>query len=453
MNDQINQNQELSSVLKQQYDNLPYPQIPIEKSPDGLYNSLFIHNLVTSYYLYKQQIIDTNNKIILDAGCGSGWKSLVLAKANPGAKVVGIDLSPESVKIAQHRLNYHGYNNAEFYAIEIEQLGQLGYQFDYINCDEVIYLLPSPSEGLQALKSVLKPEGIIRINFHSYYQRFHFLKAQKLFQLMGLFESNPEEMEVEIVLETMQSLKDKTDLKKNTWLNNFSSFNLGSDKCQESVLMNYLLQGDKAYTIPEIFQLLGQTELEFLSMVNWRHWNVRELFNDQNNLPAIWEMGLENISVEESLHIYELLNPVHRLLDFWCVNAQSSPDTIQPLSTWTREDWQKSKVYLHPQLKCAKIKEDLINSLQNQQSFVISTYIPLPTINSVELETNVAACLLNLWEGEKTMAELVDFWLKIQPLDLITCQPLTEKQAWHQVIKTIIKLENFLYVLVEKSAK
>ena len=123
MNNQINQNQELSSVLKQQYDNLPYPQIPIEKSPDGLYNSLFIHNLVTSYYLYKQQIIDTNNQIILDAGCGSGWKSLVLAKANPGVKVVGIDLSPESVKIAQHRLNYHGYNNAEFYAIEIEQLG------------------------------------------------------------------------------------------------------------------------------------------------------------------------------------------------------------------------------------------------------------------------------------------------------------------------------------------
>lgn len=131
--------------MRQQFDEAPYPNVPLEEcaNKDDL-NLLYFHNLITAFYVRNQQVISTEGKLILDAGCGTGYTSLTLATANPGAKIVGVDLSPASVDLAQKRFAYHGLDNAEFFAISIEELPSLGMQFDYINADEVLYLLPNP---------------------------------------------------------------------------------------------------------------------------------------------------------------------------------------------------------------------------------------------------------------------------------------------------------------------
>ena len=74
--------------MRQQYEKLPYPTNSIDAHPRNTYQNLdnfFIHSLVTPYYLRHQRIIDTKDRVILDAGCGSGFKALMLAEANPGA--------------------------------------------------------------------------------------------------------------------------------------------------------------------------------------------------------------------------------------------------------------------------------------------------------------------------------------------------------------------------------
>ena len=151
-----NQKSDIVEKIRQQFNSAPYPKIPLEKSPKDNYQLLYIHNLITPYYLRNQTVIETEGKIILDAGCGTGYKSLILAEANPGAKIVGIDLSEEAVKLARHRLEYHGFENAEFHVLSIEDLPELGLEYDYINSDEVLYLLPDIKAGLKTLKSVLK---------------------------------------------------------------------------------------------------------------------------------------------------------------------------------------------------------------------------------------------------------------------------------------------------------
>ena len=174
--------------IRQQFEFEPYPRIPIDFSPKENADLMFIHNLATAYYLRDRTVISQQNTVILDAGCGTGSNCLALAQANPGAKIVGIDLSAKSVDLAKKRLEYHGIENAEFHALGIGKLPHLGIEFDYINCDEVLYLFPDIADGLRAMKAVLKPQGIIRSNLHSELQRVIYFRAQKLFGLMGLMD-------------------------------------------------------------------------------------------------------------------------------------------------------------------------------------------------------------------------------------------------------------------------
>lgn len=439
-----NQESELIEKIRQQFDNAPYPRVPLEQSPKTDYELLYIHNLVTAYYLRNQKVIETEGKVILDAGCGTGYKSLVLAEANPGARIVGIDLSEEAVNLAQKRLLHHGFENAEFHVLAIENLPQLNINFDYINNDDVLYILPDIAVGLQAMKSVLKPDGIIRANLHSSLQRVNYFRAQALFKAMGLMEVNPRETEIEVARDIMNSLKDDVILKAQTWRPERA-------QDEEWVLMNYLFQGDKGYTVSEMFAALEVSDLEFVSMVNWRHWELTDLFKEPDNLPAFLAMTLPEISVEERLHLFELLQPANRLIDFWCAHPNQAQSFV-PVPEWTLADWRTALVYLHPQLKTAEAREDITNCITSYKPFEISRYVRLPTKVPILIESMMAACLLPLWEGASSVTDLAERWLKLRPLHPVTLEPGSRETAFEEVKKLLITLEAFMYVLLEPSA-
>jgi len=437
-----NQESDLIDQIRQQFDSAPFPRLPLETSPEYEYELLYLHNLVTAYYFRNRKVVNTEGKLILDAGCGSGYKSLVLATANPGAKIVGIDLSEESVKLARHRLQYHGLENAEFYAIKIEELPSLGLQFDYINADEVLYLLPDAVAGLQAMKSVLKPDGIIRTNLHSSIGRAGVFRAQAAFRAMGLMKGAPGNLEVEIVGETMEALQDEIWLKEVTW---------NSDRAKDDgwILANYLLLGDKGCSVPELFALLRASDLEFISMVAWRSWELMNLFKDPDDLPAFLAMSLPETSVEERLHLFELLHPQHRLFDFWCGN----PDRTQafvPVAEWTEADWESARVHWHPQLRTSQAWEDLTNCIASETPFEISRYITMPTLAPVAIDSTIAACLLPLWDGPQSAVSLVEKWLQIRAESAVNLEPAAQETAFDEVKELLTRLEVFLYVLLER---
>ncbi|MEG4310593.1 MULTISPECIES: class I SAM-dependent methyltransferase [unclassified Microcoleus] len=439
-----NQESELIEKIRQQFDKAPYPKIPLDHSPKTDYQSLYIHNLVTAYYLRNQKVIDTEGKVILDAGCGSGYKSLMLAEANPGAKIIGVDISEESVKLARQRLQYHGFNNTDFYALPLEDLPDLGLKFDYINCDDVLYLVPDPVVGLQAMQAVLKPDGIIRANLHSSLQRASYYAVQKVFKIMGLLEENPREMEIGIAKEIIEELQDNVAIKARTW-------NLPVEKNEEWLLANYLLQGDKGYTIPEVFAALREANLEFISMVNWRQWELADLFKNPENLPAFLAMSLPDLPVDLRLHLFELLHPVNRLIDFWCGHPNQA-HSFREVYEWTQSDWQQVRVYLHPQLRTPQLKNDLVNAITNHKVFEISRYVSLPTRVPITVDSMMAASLLPLWETDlpQSVMCLVERWLKLRPLHPITLEQAKPEKAFEEVKELLSSLEVFLYILFER---
>ncbi len=434
---------ELREKIRQQFDTGPYPRLPLERSPKNEANLLYYHNLVNPYYLRNQKVLETKGKLILDAGCGSGYKSLILASANPDAKIVGVDISEKSVELARQRLHYHGFDNTEFHVISIENLADLGLEFDYINCDEVIYLFPDPSVALQAMKSVLKLDGMLRANLHSSLQRVYYYRAQEIYKMMGLMDENPEELEIELVREFMESLKDKVELKTITWDSKFETD-------EERLLMNHLFQGDKGYTITEMFSALRTAELDFISMVNWRQWNLMDLFKEQEveNLPVFLAMSLPETTVEERLHLFELLNPVHRLLDFWCGHPNQERAFV-PIVEWTLSDWQEAQVHLQPQLRTPELKEELVRCITQLKPFEISQQLRF-TDNAVSVDSTVAACLLPLWEESQSMESLVERWQKLKPVDPVTLEPIAEGEALDFLRQALTGLERLSYVLLER---
>jgi ubiquinone/menaquinone biosynthesis C-methylase UbiE len=428
--------------IRQQYDRAPYPRVPLEESPKKNYNLLYKHSLVTPYYLRYQKVVDTKDTLILDAGCGTGFNALILAEANPGSKIIGVDISEASVKLADQRLKFHGFETAEFHVLSIEDLPQLNCQFDYINCDETLYLLPDPIAGLKAMQSVLKPNGILRFNLHSALQRKHFYRSQALFKRLGILDEGQSDEAVQTVVQTMRSLKKDTWLKLMAWKSEWEQ-----PAHQGQILVNHLLLGDKGYTIPDLFAMLESAHLDFISMVNWRYWDVTDLFKDPENLPVIWAMSLENASIQERLRLYELLHPIHRLLDCWCTHPDQ--DHPSPIDEWTDAEWHTALVHLHPQLCHEQIKTELINCLTNAQLFDISAYIPAPALAPVVLQSALAATLLPLWNGPQSIQALVERYLLTQPRDPVSLEPIIPEQAFTQVKRLLQQLQAFLYVLVE----
>ncbi|MCL1466811.1 methyltransferase domain-containing protein [Argonema galeatum A003/A1] len=428
--------------MRQQFENSPYPRIPLDNYPNDI-KFLYIHNIVTPYYLRYKKIIETEGKVILDAGCGSGYKALALAVANPGAKIVGIDISEESIKLAKQRLQYHGFENAEFYVLSIADLPNLGLEFDYINNDEVLYLLPDPGAGLRAMRSVLKPDGIIRANLHSLLQRAKFFRSQEVFKMMGLMDENPQEMEIELVRETMKSLKDNVLLKATTWRPAF-------DRSEERILMNYLFQGDRGYTIPQMFSALRIADLELMCMVNWPYWDLMDLFKEPDDLPVFLGISLPDLSVEEQLHLFELLHPIHRLLDFWCTHPNTA-NPVEPVDEWTGSDWQEALVHLHPQLlRTEELKQELVAGVTNIRRIEISKYLPFAKDPNLGIESTAAACILPLLSGPQSIEVLVKRWKQVRPVNPVTLEPYGDEEAFETVKQLLTTLEKVGYVLLER---
>jgi ubiquinone/menaquinone biosynthesis C-methylase UbiE len=443
-----NSNPEHLEKVRQQFDYRPFPPILPENSKAPDYNFRFIHSLTTPFYLRDRAVTLPTHKVILDLGCGSGLKTIGLAEANPDAEIIGVDVSPRSIEVAQQQLGQHNHLNIQFYNLDLEHLSQLNRKFDYINCDELLYLFPKPSEALKIMAAVLTPQGIIRANLHSALQRQAFSRAQELFRFMGLMEGNPEELEIDLVSSFFQSLKDDTDLKRTTFWKG-SPFQ-GNDK-NTSILMNYLFQGDQSFRINELFTMLEMANLEFLSMVNWRKWDLLSLFQTQSleELPPFLAMAFSQLSTQEQLYLFELIQPIHRLFDFWCCLPQAKREPLA-ISEWQDSHWQKAKISLHPQLQMDAVKQTLILCVRNQSPFHFTQFINLNNPQPVLIESSVAACLLPLWEGPQSVQALVDRRLYLSPYDGVTLQARSAPQVWQEVCQLLQLLESSLHVLIEQ---
>lgn len=102
-------------------------------------------------------------EIILEAGCGVGAQTRIIASQNPESHFISIDISSESVEKASQLACSLGLNNVKFQQADIFHLPFNDASFDHVFVCFVLEHLADYNLALKELKRVLKPQGAITI--------------------------------------------------------------------------------------------------------------------------------------------------------------------------------------------------------------------------------------------------------------------------------------------------
>ena len=189
---------------------------------------------------------------ILVAGCGT-WQAAKYALCRPGARVVGIDVSATSIEHTQNLARKYSLDNLEIEQIPLERVGELGRRFDLVVCTGVLHHLADPEAGLRALAQALKPAGAMNLMVYAPHGRAGVYLLQEFCRRIGIGTSD---REIDELVETLSYLPRQHPLA--------ATLRAARDATNADALADALLNPrDRAYTVPQLFDLLDCGGLAF----------------------------------------------------------------------------------------------------------------------------------------------------------------------------------------------
>jgi len=122
------------------------------------------HWPITKPALEFMQITPEDN--ILDAGCGAGWLSRILAQRAPQGRVIGMDISDEMVRHARQKSL--DFDNIVFVVGGVDEIPWEPNFFQRVISVESSYYWPDPARGIREIYRVLAEGGSawILINYY-----------------------------------------------------------------------------------------------------------------------------------------------------------------------------------------------------------------------------------------------------------------------------------------------
>lgn len=100
---------------------------------------------------------------VLEAACGVGAQTLILARNSPDTNFVSVDIAEVSLKEAQRRIHAEGISKVAFQQADVYDLPFEPDSFDHIFVCFLLEHLPDPVLALENLRRVLRPGGTITV--------------------------------------------------------------------------------------------------------------------------------------------------------------------------------------------------------------------------------------------------------------------------------------------------
>lgn len=113
--------------------------------------------------LIHHDSIFEEGSLVLEAGCGVGAQTKIIAVKNPGTNFVSVDISEDSLKEAEAIIKSLGIVNVGFQKADIFELPFADGAFDSVIVCFVLEHLLNPIQALNELKRVTKKGGTIMV--------------------------------------------------------------------------------------------------------------------------------------------------------------------------------------------------------------------------------------------------------------------------------------------------
>ena len=233
------------------YDRYPYPR-PVESLEQ--YRRLWEdpQRRRADYHLFWPDRPYREDYSILVAGCGTS-QAAKHALRWPAAQVTGIDLSATSVQCTEELKRKYDLKNLQVHQLAIEQVNQLGMDFDQIICTGVLHHLANPDAGLTALHDVLKPDGAMHLMVYAPYGRAGIYMLQEFCRRIGISATDEG---IRDLIAALRALPPGHPLEH--------ILREAPDFRQEAALADALLHPqDRAYSAPQLFDFIERGQMTF----------------------------------------------------------------------------------------------------------------------------------------------------------------------------------------------
>ena len=146
-------------------DGVPYGDYPADfVEGQGDMNRAQFVNLLASEWLAAMPDVDerlrSGSARIADVACGTGWSSIAMAKAYPGAQVDGFDLDPTSIMLARSAAAAEGVGERVDFQVRDAADPALAERYDLVTVFEAIHDMAKPVQALRAMHGLLADGGV-----------------------------------------------------------------------------------------------------------------------------------------------------------------------------------------------------------------------------------------------------------------------------------------------------
>ena len=278
-------------VVSAFYDRFPFPGDPLQDGPPPGYNWRWCHRSVLAS-VYGVIPAGQEQPRILDAGCGTGVSTDYLCHLNPGADVVGVDISDGALAVARERLERSEARQAvRSLRQEQRSLLDLGDEtpFDYINSVGVLHHLREPEAGLAALADLLAPQGLLHLFLYADAGRWEIHRTQKA---LTLFQAGTGRDGLRLGRELFETLPESNRLRRHheqRWAVDCAPDANFADM--------YLHPQETSYNLDRLFAFIETAGLQFAGFSNPEVWDPArllqgELLDRAKALPASQQWSL-----------------------------------------------------------------------------------------------------------------------------------------------------------------
>ena len=225
--------------VREMYTRFPYPGIGEGEEER--------HQTVTLFLQAMQKYnLKPGGKNVLDVGCGTGYTTVTLAKSLPNSQVLGVDISPGSLQVADEYRKRFGVDNLTLRELDVTRQPLPDEAYIFVLASGSLHHMSDPTAALRNIVGAMEHGGLFGLSVYSTptnVQRYRFRDA------------------LDCLVPDRSQVETRNKIAREIWPET-------QDMPDQELADSLSHPCDRSYTFREIHDLCAEAGLEFLEWCN-----------------------------------------------------------------------------------------------------------------------------------------------------------------------------------------